>query len=279
MRGSGDQQTARSDILLFIGCTAVALIAMALPHRWTLSFAARVRQTALRPVVALQARASQDRRSRFELSKVQRSNDSLAVLVQQQFSVRRENDNLRALLGVRARPLQATVAADVLHQPTVTDARMLLLDVGSADGVRLFDPVITADGLLGSIISEGAHSRSAMTWAHPDFAASAVTADGRVFGFVHPSRTKSAVPILELHGVALRDSLPMGTVVMTAGAGGTYPRGIAIGRVVSVTTEVNGYDHIYHVVPFASPGDASHVVVLVSPRDSARSTPTPAPPP
>jgi rod shape-determining protein MreC len=269
MRGAAGQETARSDILMLVGCTALALFALALPRAWGLAVATGLRQTALRPLVALQARADHDRRSRFDLARVQRSHDSLAVLVQQQDALRRENDNLRGLLGLRARLSHPSVPAEVLHRPTITDTRMLLLDVGTDNGVRMFDPVVTAEGLIGSVVSAGATTSSAITWANPDFSASAVTADGRVSGFIHPSTSVGvAGPILELHGIALRDSLAVGTVVLTAGAGGTYPRGIPIGRVVSIGRDENGYDHIYRVIPFASPGAASHVVVLTSPRDS-----------
>ena len=269
MRGAAGPEAARSDIFLLIGCTAVALLALALPRSWGLTVASGLRQTALRPLVALQARADHDRRSRFELATVQRSHDSLAVLVQQQEALRSENDNLRGLLGVRARLSHPSVSAEVLHRPTITDTRMLLLDVGTADGVRAFDPVVTADGLIGAIVVASARSSSAITWANPDFSASAVTADGRVNGFVHPSAsTGLSGPMLELHGIALRDSLPVGTIVLTAGAGGTYPRGIPIGTIAAIGRDQNGYDRIYRVIPFASPGAASHVVVLTSPRDS-----------
>jgi cell shape-determining protein MreC len=274
MRGSADQRAARSDVLLFIGCVALALLALALPRSWTYSFAAAIRQSALRPIITLQARASRDRVSRFQLARVERSRDSLALLVQQQFELRRDNDNLRALAGVRARQLQPVVAAEVLHRPTITDNRMLLLDVGSSDGVRPFDAVITADGLLGAVVSTSAHSSSAMTWEHPDFAASAVTDDGRIFGFVHASRAPAGrVPTLELHGLALRDSLGNGAVVMTAGAGGTYPHGIPIGKVTGVGHDVNGYDRGYTLIPFANPGDASHVIVLIGARDTVARAP------
>ena len=269
MRGAGGQETARSDVLLFVGCVALALLALALPRSWALTFASGLRQTALRPLIALNARATRDRTARFKLATVEHTSDSLAVLVQGQEALRRENENLRGLVGVRASQSHPTVSAQVLHRPTMTDTRMLLLDVGTADGVQMFDPVLTADGLIGSIVTAGRHNSSALTWANPDFSASAVTADGRVSGFIHPSTTGSgAGTILELQGIALRDSLAVGTVVMTAGAGGTYPRGIRIGRVASIGTDVNGYDRIYRVVPFASPGDASHVVILIAPRDS-----------
>jgi rod shape-determining protein MreC len=269
MRGAAGHETARSDILLLVGCTALALLAIALPRSWGLSVAAGLRQTALRPLVALQARAEHDRRSRFDLAQVQRSHDSLAVLVQQQDALRRENDNLRGLAGVRARLTSSSVSAEVLHQPSVTDTRMLLLDVGTSDGVRVFDPVVTAEGLIGSIVSASTTSSSAITWANPDFSASAITSDGRVTGFIHPATSVSiSGQLLELHGIARRDSLAVGTAVLTAGAGGTYPRGIPIGRVVSIGSDENGYDRVYRVIPFASPGAASHVIVLTSPRDS-----------
>ncbi len=269
MRGAGGQETARSDVLLFVGCIALALLALALPRSWALTVASGLRQTALRPLVALNARATRDRTARFKLTAVEHTSDSLAVLVQQQEAIRRENENLRGLIGVRAAQSHPTVSAEVLHRPTVTDTRMLLLDVGTADGVHMFDPVVTASGLIGSIVISGAHSSSALTWANPDFAASAVTADGRVSGVVHPSTTGSgAATVLELQGIASRDSLVIGTVLMTAGAGGTYPRGIPIGRVASIGTDVNGYDKVYRIIPFAAPGDANHVVILTSPRDS-----------
>jgi rod shape-determining protein MreC len=269
MREPAGRQAARSDVLLFAGCIALALVALALPRSWALSFAAALRQTAFRPVVALQSRAGLDRTSRFDLAQVRRSHDSLALLVQEQAGLRLENDNLRGLVGVRARLTNPVVSAEILHQPTPTDARMLLLNVGTANGVRTFDPVVTADGLVGSIVSAGPHSSNALTWVNPDFAASAETADGRVRGFVHPANAaRASGPLLELHGVALRDSLAIGTVVITAGAGGVYPVGIPIGRVVSIGREENGYDRIYRVLPFAYPGDASHVLVLVTPHDS-----------
>jgi rod shape-determining protein MreC len=275
MRGAGGQETARSDVLLLVGCVALALLALALPRTWALSVASGLRQTALRPLVALNARAQRDRTARFTLAAVEHTSDSLAVLVQQQEALRRENENLRGLAGVRASQSHPTVSAEVLHRPTVTDTRMLLLDVGTADGVRTFDPVVTASGLIGSIVTTSAHSSSALTWANPDFAAAAVTADGRVSGFVHPSVTGTGGgTILELQGIASRDSLAIGTVLMTAGAGGTYPRGIPIGRIASIGTDVNGYDKLYRVIPFAAPGDASHVVILTSPRDSLYLRPT-----
>lgn len=269
MRGPDGRETARSDLLILAACAATALVALALPRTWSLAFATAVRQTVLRPVVAMHARATQDRIARFTLQGLERRDDSLALLVQQQYAIRSENTNLRALVALRARLAHPGVSADVLHRPTVTDAHMLLLDVGKSDGVQMFDPVVTGEGVIGYVTSAGAHSSSVLTWANADFAAAAVTVDGRVSGFVHPAtQYNPAGPILELHGVAFRDSLALGTVLMTAGVGGTFPRGIPIGRITSVGREELGYDRVYRVIPFANPAVAPHVIVLTEPRDS-----------
>ncbi|HEY4101593.1 MAG TPA: rod shape-determining protein MreC [Gemmatimonadales bacterium] len=281
MRGSERGDSARTDIVLFAACTAVAILALALPRPWSLRLAGTIRKSVLRPIVALQDRAAQDRAARFDLTAIRRDRDLLAIRVQQHAATDRENANLRALLGVRARMIQAVVPATVLHQPTITDSHMLLLDVGTLNGVANFNPVVSAYGLLGAVINAGPHSSSAMTWAHPDFAVSAVTEDGKVMGFVRPAPLAGGNgTVLELHGVAIRDTIKPGTIVLTAGAGGTYPHGIPIGRVTSGRRDENGYDAVYRIMPFANPGDASDVIVLISPHDSIYlPKPAPAPPP
>lgn len=263
--------TARGDLILLSGCVALALLALAMPRTWAAALTAGIRQTALRPVVLLRARAETDRRARFELAGIERSRDSLALLVQEGQPLRQENDNLRKLLGLRPRVSPRALPANVLHLPSPTDSRMLLLDVGSADGVAPFDPVVTADGLLGQIWSVEAHSSAVLTWVHPDFRASAVTADARVLGtlILAPASGGSAShTVLELRGVSLHDALPLGTVVYTSGLGSAYPRGIPVGHVSAVGPEELGYDRIYRVLPFVNPGAATQVMVLTSPHDS-----------
>jgi rod shape-determining protein MreC len=264
MRAPAARHTARSDLLLFGLCLVVAVVALAIPRSWASGVSGFLRETALRPLVVLQTSAVADRTARFHLADLQRSRDSLAVVAEQSTALRRENDNLRALIGLDPGARTRFVAAEVLHRPAATDSRMLLLSRGSADGVAQFDPVITGDGLVGQIWGVTPHSSTALTWTDPDFAASAVTADGRVRGLLAP--TTSGGPdqgVLELHGVALRDSLAMGTVVYTAGDGGVYPRGIVVGRITGSRTDQQGFERVYRVVPFTNPGDLSEVLILL----------------
>ncbi len=272
MRASSGREAARGDLLLFAGCLALALLALMFPRAWTSAFSSGLRHTILRPIVMLQSRAAEDRTSRFRLGGIERTRDSLALVVMDGAATRRENDNLRALLALRGRLARPHRAANVLHRPIGTDNRMLLIDIGREDGVSEFDPVVSGDGLLGSIWSVEAHSSSVLTWLHPDFRASAVTADGSILGtlILAPSSAGFAThSVLELSGVPLHDSLRLGTIVYTSGIGTVYPRGIPVGRIVGIGKETQGWERVYRVAPFANPGDATSVMVLTAPHDSA----------
>lgn len=269
MRRRAGRETPRGDLFLFAGCVALALIALALPRSWAQGLTAALRSTAFRPMVALQTRAAEDLTARFRLKGIQQQRDSLALVIQQQGALRQENDNLRSLVELRQRLVHPYVAAEVLHRPASTEGRMLLVGAGTAVGVDSFAAVVTSDGLLGAVWNAGPRTSSVMTWSHPEFRASAVTGDGRVLGLIQPSPAMEArQPLLELRGVALRDSLTIGTKVYTSGLGGVFPRGIPIGVVARIGRDELGYERVYLVRPFVNPGVVSHVLILTAPRDS-----------
>lgn len=268
MRELGGRDAPGGDLLLLAGCLLVALVAYALPRPWAADVAAGLRSTALRPVVALQARAARDRTARFQLEAIEAERDSLALLVMSDSAVRIENAELRALLAVHPSEGRHWAPAEVLHRPTPTDARTLTIDAGSEQGIQRFDPVVSAQGLLGYVWELEPRSAGVVTWLHPDWRASAVTGDGSVMGILAPTVVgSSGQSVLELRGVALRDSLPVGTLVFTSGLGGVYRRMLPVGRIMAESRDPLGYERRYLVAPFSNPAIVGHVMVLTS--DSA----------
>jgi rod shape-determining protein MreC len=106
-----------------------------------------------------------------------------------------------------------------------------------------------------------------MTWAHPEFRVSAFTANGSAYGIVaaSPNATGSDA-YLEFRGVPYRDSVVAGTVVLSSGLGGVYPKGIPIGTVMGVIREEAGWARVYRVRPAANPASTGHVLVLIGRR-------------
>lgn len=266
-RASG-RPTSRGDTLLFLGCLALSAGAIALPDRLALPTATVLRETALMPLLWLQERAEEGRTSRTRFQALRSQRDSAMLASQALAQMTLENDRLRALLDLRARTRFTTIPAEVLHQAGPTEGRTLLLGLGRSTGARAGDPVISPEGLLGVLLSVGLRSSVAMTWAHPDFRASAVTADGGVLGVVAPSaNTEPSEAFLEFRGVAYRDTLGVGTLVVTSGLGGVYPKGLPVGKVAGVRKEELGWERIYRLMPLANPGQVTHVLVVRAPAE------------
>ena len=81
---------------------------------------------------------------------------------------------------------------------------------------------------------------------------------------------------LEFRGVPYRDSVPPGTLVLSSGLGGVYPKGIPVGTVTGVVREQEGWERVYRLRAAANPGSAAHVLILVTPpnADLARAFPS-----
>jgi rod shape-determining protein MreC len=102
-----------------------------------------------------------------------------------------------------------------------------------------------------------------VTWAHPEFRASAMAADGSVYGIVAPRGSEGPrVWLLQLEGVAYRQLVTNGTQILTSGLGGVMPRGIPIGTVVGVAGEAEGWERTYLIRPAVHPAAVTHVMIL-----------------
>ncbi len=289
MHVPSDRSFGRRDTILFLTCLGLSLAALFAPARLTLGLTEVLRDTVLFPLVWLQERAEEGRTSRARLRAITAQRDSAAYLAQGLPAISAENDRLRGLLGLSRRLRAPYVPAEVLHQAQATDARMLLLGAGSEAGIASFDPVVAPEGLIGVVATAGRTASTAMTWAHPEFRVSAFTDSGGAVGIVAASPAAGATePFLEFRGVSYRDSIPTGTMVLSSGLGGVYPKGIPIGRVTGIVREQAGWERVYRVRPAANPGTAAHVLVLTAPRpatlgdafpgDTVRA-PAPPPPP
>jgi rod shape-determining protein MreC len=264
---ASNRRYTRRDTALFILCLSLSMVALFSPATWGTGIAATLRETVLAPLVWLQARAEEGRTSRVRFRAVTAERDSTAYLAQFLPSLRAENERLRQLLRLSHRLTTSYVAGEVLHQPQATDSRTLLLSVGARQGVAPFNPVVAPEGLIGVILSVSRSSSIAMSWAHPEFRVSAFTVGGNALGVAAPSiQGRNNEGALEFRGVPYRDSVPLGTMVLSSGLGGVFPKGIPVGTVIGTVREEAGWERVYRLRPAANPGSAAHVLVLTGSR-------------
>ena len=273
MASASERSYTRRDTVLFLACLGLSLFGLFSPPSWGQGVSAGLRETLFRPLVWLQVQAEEGKTSRVRLRAITAQRDSASYLAQGLPSLLAENERLRQLLSLSRRLRTRYVAAEVLHQSQATDGRTLLLSVGSREGVSAFDPVVAPEGLVGVVLNVADRSSIVMTWAHPEFRVSAFTVNGNAAGVVAPSVAGEGG--LEFRGVPYRDSVPVGTLVLSSGLGGVYPKGIPVGTVTGVVREQAGWERVYRLLPAANPGSAAHVLVLIAPQgDFARAFPS-----
>src|SRR5881275_1435996 len=261
-----DRYASRGDTFAFFGCVLLSVAAMSLPERIRDPLARGLRQTVLAPFLALQQQTELLSASleRYDAVVAQRDSASLAATFLPE--LRGENTRLRGLLGLGQRLSSGYVPAEVLREPEPTGALTFIVSAGKKQGVKPLSAVVSPDGLVGIVSAVDAKTSVVVSWAHPEFRASAMAADGSVYGIVAPHGSEGPrIWLLELQGVAYRQLVPTGTTILTSGLGGVLPRGVPIGTVVGVAGEAEGWERAYLIRPAVHPAAVTHVMILTGP--------------
>lgn len=189
--------------------------------------------------------------------------------IQSEFALQ-ENESLRRLLrytdSARFPDDFDPVAAEVIGRPAEAFAQAIVVAAGSKDGVRLNDPVVTGDGLVGLVTRVASNTARIQLLTDEQAAVSAVDLRTRAAGIVRHARGTRETLVLDR--VRKEDLVRVGDEVVTAGwrAGALsslYPKGIPIGRVASVgQTDTDLFQQV-QVDPYVDFGSLDAVLVLV----------------
>ena len=142
-----------------------------------------------------------------------------------------DNANLRELLQFKlANPSYETLAAEVIGRDPSNLLHYLTIDRGSGDGLAVGMPVVTARGLVGRIDEVFPRTARVMLLTDPVSTVSALIQSSRATGIVQGEGRRG----LTMRFVEQSEPVAKDDVVLTSGLGGTYPKRLVIGQVVSV---------------------------------------------
>lgn len=240
----------------------------AVPGAYRETIARAVRTTVLRPVLALQ-RGTVEREARFDdPGRLRAERDSLAALMVGQASVVAENQQLRSLLGLRQKLPPSFVPAEIVRIPGRGADGFFQLTAGEEEGVQPGAPIVGPDGLVGRVRTVDRNVAFGIDWMNPEFRASAMTMDGTVYGIAEPRTGPGGEPMLALTGTPRHVQLEPGTMIVTSGVGGVFPRGIPIGVVAEMEGRETSWQRNYLIEPLVGPGEMTYVLVLGAPQST-----------
>ena len=213
-------------------CLLAGLFFYLIPTGPQQNIASGIRLTLLRPFVDIRSALSAARSRSREADMLRAQVDSLRAWVANNAPAIEENRRLRILIGL-APMVERSYRAVSVHRPgNLGSQSTIVLDRGYEQGVHGSSPIITADGLAGRVLEAHPSLSIGMDWSHPDFRASVMSEDGELYGVVGPEpATFGGAERLILTGIPYFEVLADGTLVVTSGRGGVYPRGVPVGRV------------------------------------------------
>jgi rod shape-determining protein MreC len=225
-----------------------------------------LKATVLKPFILTQMSLVRARLRAEDAMALQARLDSLAAIVAIQAPLAEENRELRELLDLQTRAPATFVHTNVIRPGTAGSQSVFLIDVGSDRGVRPGDPVLMRSGrigLLGKVQEVTRRGAVCLDWTHPEFRASAMTADGETQGLVEPrpGDIRGGYRLL-LNAIPYNEPIAQGTLITTSGQGGIFPRGIPIGEVLELNDNEGGWRSEYWLQPVVEPGSVTHALVV-----------------
>ncbi len=158
--------------------------------------------------------------------------------------------------------LESMVPADVIAQDLSPWFRAILINRGSAAGIRPGMPAITDSGLVGLVIGTTPRNGKILLLTDPQ---------SRVDVFIQRSRARGTLQGdaeggCELKNVLREADVELGDLVLSSGQDGIFPKGLIVGRVTEVEREPFGLFQTVKLAPAADLEGLEEVFVILARR-------------
>lgn len=159
--------------------------------------------------------------------------DLLTRMAEETQAVNDENVRLRNLLDFRKIIPYTSMPAQVIGRDPSNWSNSLIIDKGSANGIKQNMAVMSTRGIVGRIVEIGKYSSKVLLITDPNLKVGVLIRRNRQGG-VMVGRPGDRCKIIY---IALDSDAKAGDKVITAGFGGVFPKGILVGEIEKVGKE------------------------------------------
>ena len=197
--------------------------------------------------------------------------DEVARLQMEQVRLRQDADQarrLQALLDFKEKFISKTVAAQVIGTSGTEQSRLITIDKGSNDHIKVDMPVITPDGIVGKVKDVFKLSSQVLLINDHDSGAGVILESTRLQGII------KGTPLgeLQITDIMSDEKVEPGEHVITSGGDRIYPKGYAVGTVISSTPDRDNDPFLaIKIKPAADLNRLEEVLVITEMADNSRS--------
>ncbi len=140
---------------------------------------------------------------------------------------------LQALLGFKEQFIGSTLAAQVIGTSGTDLSRVIYIDRGARDGIQAGMAVITPDGVVGKISRADRNTSQVLLITDPSSGAGVIVERLRLNGVLKGSASGYA----EVQNIMADEKIEPGDRIITTGGDHVFPKGLAVGTVLSVSPD------------------------------------------
>ncbi|MCD4654147.1 rod shape-determining protein MreC [bacterium] len=190
-------------------------------------------------------------------NKLEKMQQKQMELKEQAQSVKR----LEALITESSQTAHSIVTTRVVRRTSNLLNATLLVNAGSRDGVKQGMGAATINGAIGQVVRVGPQIAKLLTLHHPDAGIGAILEKSRIQGVVSGTGKGTCV----MRFVSRFDPIILGETVVTSGLDGAFPKGIPIGRVISIQRDPGEIFQSIEILPVADVNTLEEVIIFMMP--------------
>lgn len=171
-----------------------------------------------------------------------------------------EGMRLRKLLNLSAGLPGRAVAARVVDRSRTSLFKTILINKGTADGLRVGLPVLSEQGVVGRIIETAWHASQVLLLIDENSNIDALIQRNRAQGILQGAGPSGCT----LKYISRVEEIQPGDVVLSSGLAGVFPKGLLIGVVTGVSRKGEGLFQKIDVAPAVDFGKVEEVMALVT---------------
>jgi rod shape-determining protein MreC len=195
-------------------------------------------------------------------------NDRLKMQIQRQDEAIREAARIREFLNLTESGTGKMVAARIIGRDPSRSMQTITIDKGQSDGIHPNNSVITAEGVVGRVISAGRASAVIQLITDTQSSVAALLRDSRIQALFKGTGGQD----LELDYIDDDSTLMVGDEVITSGLDQIHPKGLPLATISSVGPKGEHFKAV-----LARPSvDMSHleeVLIVIEPGEPAKESP------
>ncbi|EKP88490.1 rod shape-determining protein MreC [Oenococcus oeni] len=181
-------------------------------------------------------------------------------------TLKKENKELKANLKLKDSLTDYSTSSAVVVSRTPSSWNgQLIINKGSNAGVKKNSPILDSKGLIGKVTQVSDTSSKVTLISNVDSDSDRfpvqVTSGGKVVNGII-SGYDSDTDELVLDELTSKSTVKKGSLVQTSGLGGILPKGLYVGKVVSVRDDTYGIAKEIYIKPAANLSDISSVLVV-----------------